>query len=152
MSKLSRNQSIYECHKIGLPQTVIGKIFCLSQSTVCGILKSMKSGFDKEAKETRGVKSKLSAEQKEALKILLQDAPQDYGFFSWDKWSIQSIILEKFEVSYHENYIWEIMKSIKFSSQRPQPKDYRKDPEKVANFKEQKAPGIKKKRKRKIDE
>ena len=52
-------------------------------------------------------------------------------------------------MDYHENYIWEIMKKIGFSSQLPQKKDYRQSEKKVSTFKEEKIGQIKKSQARK---
>ena len=150
MTKLARNQSIYECHKKGISQTSIGEIFSLGQSAVSQIIAAMKKGIGVAKEESRGLKSRLTKEQKEELKALLLKSPKDFGFFTWDKWSIKSLIKQKFEVDYHENYIWHLMKYINYSSQKPQVKDYRKDAEKVKNFKEKTAVFIKKKPKTKI--
>ena len=48
MTKLERNKSIYECHKEGITQQTIGKIFSLAQSTVNLIIKS--ASFKRERK------------------------------------------------------------------------------------------------------
>lgn len=145
MTKLERNKSIFECHKRGINQTAIGEIFFLGQSSVSQIIASMKNGDTEPKEETRGAKSKLTKEQKEQLKTLLSNSPKDYDFFTWNKWSIKSLIYKEFEVNFHENYIWVVMKCINYSSQKPQLKDYRKDAEKVKIFKEEKAEAIKKK-------
>ena len=145
MTKSERNKSIYECHKKGITQTSIGEIFSLAQSTVNLIINSVKNETIEDKKEKRGLKSRLTDTEKKKLKALLLKPPKDYGFFTWDKWSIKSLIKQEFEVDYHENYIWYIMKYIKYSSQKPQVKDYRKDAEKVKIFREETALSIKKK-------
>ena len=152
MTKLERNKSIYECHKKGITQKSIGEIFFIAQSTVNLIISSMKNGVIGEKKETRGLKSRLTDAQKNELKTFLLKSPKDYDYYTWDKWSIQSLIKQEFGVDYHENYIWQIMKCINYTSQKPQVKDYRKDAEKVKIFKEQTAVCIKKKPKMKIGE
>ncbi len=140
-----RYTAIFECHKRGLSQTVIGEIFNRSQSTVSKAISLVKAGLNIAKEETRGAKSKLSASQKEELKELLQHPPSDYGHTVWDKWSIKDLLAKQFEVVYHENHIFRIMKYINFSSQKPQQKDYRQDPEKVIEFKSEKAPELKEK-------
>jgi len=151
MTKAERNKSIYECHKKGITQAVIGEIFFLAQSTVNLIISSIKNGTIEDEKEKRGLKSRLTDTEKENLKTLLLKSPKDYGFFTWDKWSIKSLIKQEFEVDYHENYICHLMKCIKYTSQKPQIKDYRQDAEKVKIFTEETAVSIKKKLKLKID-
>lgn len=145
MTKLERNKSIFECHKKGFTQKVIGEIFNIGQSAVSQIVAFMKKGDLSPKEEARGAKPKLTDKQKDELKGILLKSPTDYGYFTWDKWSIKALIKQEFEVDYHENYIWKIMKSINYSSQKPQMKDYRKDQKKVKTFKEETAPEIKKK-------
>ena len=146
MTKLARNKSIYECHKKGMTQTEIGEIFFITQGAVSQIITSIKNRGLEEKTATRGVQSRLSDTEKEQLKSLLLKSPKDYGFFTWDKWSIKSLIKQEFDVDYHENYIWHLMKCINYSSQKPQVKDYRKDAQKVQVFKEKTAVSIKKSR------
>ena len=105
-----------------LHEKLLGEIFDLSQSAVSQIIIAMKNGTTRTGKETRGSKSKLSAIQKSDLALLLEDPPHDYGYTVWNKWSIQSLIKDKFGVDYHENYIFQIMRDIKFSSQKPKKK------------------------------
>lgn len=145
MTKFERDKSIETCHKKGISQKDIAEIFRLSQSSVSQILKSIKGKEKDNFIETRGAKSRLSKEEKEELKVILQTSPTTHGFFSWDKWSIQSIIKTKFGKSYHENYIYKIMRCINFTSQKPATKDYRQNEELVRDFKEKKVIEIKKK-------
>ena len=152
MTKLERNKSIYECHKKGMSQTEIGEIFFIGQSAVSQIITAIKNGGLEEETTKTGPKSRLTNTEKEQLKSLLLESPKDYGFFTWDKWSIKSLIKQEFEVDYHENYIWYLMKCINYTSQKPQVKDQRKDAEKVEVFKSKTAVDIKKKPKMKIGE
>jgi transposase len=144
MTKFERNKLIEGCHNNGKTQKEIGEIFGLGQSSISQILKSIKGKEKDDYIETRGGKPKLSDEQKKALELILRESPSEYGFFLWNKWSIQSIIKTKFGVSYHQNYIWKIMECINFTSQKPATKDYRQSEEKVAVFKDQKIIEIKK--------
>ena len=145
MTNFERNKLISNCHKNGKTQIEIGEIFSLSQSAVSQIIIHLKNVKSENKIETRGAKSKLNDENVEELKKILTDSPQDYGYFMWNKWSVKSLLLDKFEVEYHENYIWKIMKCISFSSQKPQKKDYRQNEKLVTAFKEEKASEIKKK-------
>ena len=151
MNLQERNKVIFECHKQGLSQTIIGQIFEKSQSTISKVINLVKSGENVAKEETRGSKPKLSNSQKEELKELLKESPSEYGYTVWDKWSIKGLIANQFGVDYHENHICKIMKCINFSSQKPQQRDYRQDAEKVAIYKEQTAPDLKKKPKQKIE-
>lgn len=105
-----------------MSQIEIGKIFNLSQSAVSLIVIAMKKGVSASKEETRGSKSKLSDSDKMELTTILKDSPLDHGYTVWDKWSIQSLIKGKFGIEYHENYIFQIMRYINFSSQKPKKK------------------------------
>lgn len=144
MTKSERNELIYNCHKNGKTQQEIGEIFKLSQSAVSKIIIAKRAGIPLPEQETRGVKSKLTDTQFKQLKKHLSKKPSEYGYKVWNKWSVRSLIQAKFGVKYHQNYIYKIMRHIRFSSQKPQLKDYRKKPEKVAEFKQEKAAEIKK--------
>ena len=145
MKKIERNKLIKSCHEKGRSQKEIGEIFNLSQSAVSQILILYKDREKGDFIETRGVKDRLSKAQKNELKSILCKKPSEYGFFVWNKWSVQSVIKTELGVSYHENYIYKIMRDIKFSPQKPATKDYRKNTELVNVFKEEKIQDIKKK-------
>lgn len=145
MTKKERNELIYARHQEGYSQEEIGRFYNLSQSAISLIILNKKRNVPEKEEETRGAKSKMSKLQYEELKEVLNTQPASIiGFVHWDKWSIQALIKEKFGVSYHENYIWKIMKKIGFSSQVPQKKDYRQDAAKVEEFKSTKGLEIKK--------
>ena len=147
MTKSERNDLIYNLSQEGYSQTEIGKIYNLSQSAVSLIIIKKRKGIPENTKETRGRKARLDSSQLEKLKKLLSKPnTTGIGFSHWTKWSVQALIKKEFGVTYHKNYIWEIMKKIGYTSQVPQKKDYRQNEEKVKAFKEEKALSIKKKR------
>ena len=102
-----------------MSQMKIGEIFNLSQSAVSLIVFQMLNGASPSLEETRGSKPKLSDSQRLELATLLKESPSDHGFAVWNKWSIQALIKDQFGVEYHENYIFQVMKDIGFSSQKP---------------------------------
>ena len=142
MTKQERNELIYTRYEEGYSQEEIGRLYNLSQSAISLILLNRDAP---EKGETRGAKSRLTKSELEDLKgFLMSHSASEIGFTHWDKWSIQRLIKIKFKVNYHENYIWEIMKKIGFSSQVPQKKDYRQDEAQVKYFKSEKGAKIKK--------
>ena len=150
MTKRERNKLIYARYEEGYTQEEIGRLYNLSQSSISAILLRKKRNIPEHTKETRGVKSKLTAKQLEALsQILKTQSATIVDHIYWNKWSVQALIKKEFQVDYHENYIWEIMKKIGFSSQLPAKKDYRQSAEKVSIFKEEKISQIKKSKARK---
>lgn len=144
MTKRQRNNLIYARYQEGYSQEEIGKFYDLSQSQVSTILLEKKRGTAERVEETRGSKPRLSEEDLLKLGELLKSPKEGQDFAYWNKWRVKQLIKDKFDVDYHENYIWKLMKKIGFTSQRPQKKDYRQDPEKVAIFKKEGALAIKK--------
>lgn len=134
----------------GYSQAEIGKFYGLSQSAVSLIIRSGKKGVTARPKETRGAKPRLSDADLADLCSLLQSEQSSEDFSGWNKWSIKELISREFGVDYHENYIYELMRKINYTSQLPSRKDYRQSPEKVAHFKTTKVVEIKKKRSKKI--
>lgn len=152
LTKKERNQLIYERSKEGYSQTELGKFYNLSQSQVSSIILGKKRGLPDRTKETRGSKSRLGEKDLEELAVILKNTAtesESSNFRHWNKWSIKKLIKDHFNVEYHENYIWKLMKKIGFTSQIPQKKDYRKDVQKVEFFKKEQAPAIKKSTRRK---
>ena len=145
LTKEERNRIIYARYTEGYSQEEIGRFYELSQSQVSNIILKKERGIVSPTEETRGSKSRLSESDLKKLAELLESPTKDEQDFSyWNKWRVKELIKETFEVDYHENYIWKLMKKIGFSSQRPQKKDYRQSPEKVERFKNEGVANIKK--------
>lgn len=135
---------IFDRYNEGYSQNEISKFYGLSQSAVSAIIISVKNGGLENKKETRGVKSRLTDSELDQLLILLKSEQSKEGFSGWNKWSVKELISQNFGVKYHENYIFEIMRKIGYTSQLPSKKDYRQSAEKVAQFKDVKVLAIKK--------
>ena len=144
MKKEERDALIYARYQEGYSQAEIGKFYGLSQSRISAIVLAKKRGIAPRTEETRGAKSRLSAQDLEQLREILNKPMEDESFAYWNKWSVKQLIKDTFDVDYHENYIWKLMEKINFTSQRPQKKDYRQDPQRVEGFKNKEAPAIKK--------
>ena len=144
LTKRERNELIHARYADGYSQEEIGKFYGLSQSRVSAILVEKRRGLPERLEETRGMKSRLNEEDLNKLAELLKKSRDGEDFSHWNKWSLKQLIKDTFDVEYHENYIWEVMRKIGFTSQRPQKKDYRQNPEKVEIFKNKDALDIKK--------
>lgn len=134
---------IYRQYNSGYSQSAIGKFYNLSQSRVSAIVLSYQRGEAEIVEERRGSKARLSESDLKKLSDLMT-SDEDLEFSHWNKWRVKELIKEQFDVDYHENYIWAVMKKIGFTSQRPQKKDYRQSAEKVAHFKSEEVVAIKK--------
>ncbi len=144
MKKEERDALIYARYQEGYSQAEIGKFYGLCQSRISAILLEKKRGIPPRSVETRGAKSRLSGQDLEQLREILNKSNEDESFPYWNKWSVKQIIKDTFDVDYHENYIWKLMEKMNFTSQRPQKKDYRQQSEIVGRFKNKDAPAIKK--------
>jgi len=144
LKKEERDALIYARYQEGYSQAEIGKFYGLCQSRISAILLEKKRGIPPRSVETRGAKSRLSDQDLEQLREILNKPMEDESFPYWNKWSVKQIIKDTFDVDYHENYIWKLMEKMNFTSQRPQKKDYRQQSEIVERFKNKDAPAIKK--------
>jgi len=144
LTKRERNALIFRQYNSGYSQSTIGEFYNLSQSRVSAIVLSYQRGEAEIVEERRGSKPRLTESDLKKLSELMSSSEEASDFVHWNKWRIKELIKEEFDVEYHENYIWEIMKKIGFTSQRPQKKDYRQSTEKVADFKTKEVGAIKK--------
>jgi transposase len=143
MTKSKRNKIIYARFQEGYIQK-IGSFYSLSQSAVSLIIVNIRKGVAELKEETRGAAtSRFSVLDLENIIEKLKVLPWEKGFNYWNKWSVKSLIKEEFGVDYHQNYIWDIMDKIGFSSQIPQEKDCRQSSEEISDFKKTKIPEIK---------
>jgi transposase len=74
-----------------------------------------------KSKKARGVAAKLSQEQKQGLKKIIEQGALRYGF-STDRWTlehIRQVIQEKFKTSYHPKYLSRFLRQLGFSPQKP---------------------------------
>lgn len=148
MDNLDRDQLIYNLYTTKKhTQLCLSKLFGLGQSRISGILKEQRlGGYEKS---DRGAVSKLTDSQRSLLSFYLGESPLLYGFTVWNKWSIRSLLISKFNITYHQNYIGQLVKSMGFTSQKPQKRDYRKPMGKKNDFEQNRASYLKKKQFRK---
>lgn len=68
----------------------------------------------------RGPKAKLNKEQKEELYKIIENGPEEYGFFCgcWNSAMIQEVIQREFNVTYNVRYICSLLKKMKLSYQK----------------------------------
>lgn len=75
-------------------------------------------------KKQKGNRSKLTFEQKEALKRILEESPQKQNipYKLWDTKLVQYIIAKMHKINYTQSAIWKLTKKLKFSLKVPRPK------------------------------
>jgi transposase len=131
-----------------LSQAEIARQLGVSRVTVSAWTKKLEAdGIRGLRKRTaKGGSSKLTREQKQKLKRLLDRGALSYGF-STDRWTlqrIQGVIQHEFDVSYHPNYLNRLLDKLGFSPQKPLPTAVEQERELVQAWLEQDFPRLKK--------
>lgn len=108
-----------------LSQAEIARQLGVSRATVSNWAKTVEAkgirGLRK--RKAAGVQSKLSGAQKQKLKRMLDRGALANGFPT-DRWTlsrVQQLIQQKFEVTYHPNYLNRLLRGLGFSPQKPLP-------------------------------
>lgn len=131
-----------------LSQAEIARQLGVSRATVSDWAKKLEvAGMRGLRKRTaKGGTSKLTKEQKQKLKRLLDRGALACGF-STDRWTlerVQELIQREFAVSYHLNYLNRLLDKLGFSPQKPLPTAAEQEREMVQAWLEQDFPRLKK--------
>lgn len=131
-----------------LTQAEIARQLGVSRATVSDWAKKVEAeGIRGLRKRTaKGGTSKLTKEQKQRLKRLLDRGALANGF-STDRWTlqrVQKLIQHEFSVSYHPNYLNRLLDKLGFSPQKPLPTAAEQDRELVQAWLEHDLPRLKK--------
>ena len=97
-------------------------------------------------RKAKGGVSKLTKEQKQRLKRLLDRGALACGFCA-DRWTLQRVselIEREFGVTYHPNYLNRLLDKLGFSPQKPLPQAVEQERELVRAWSERDLPRIKK--------
>ena len=118
-----------------LSQAEIARQLGVSRATVSDWAKVVESQGIKglKSKKARGVEAKLSQEQKQRLKKIIEQGALRHGFPT-DRWTLErmrQVIQEKFEISYHPKYLSRLLKQLGFSPQKPMPQAIEQEKELV---------------------
>jgi len=131
-----------------LSQAEIARQLGVSRATVSAWAKTV------EAKGIRGLRkrkaagsqSKLNSAQKQKLKYMLDRGALANGFPT-DRWTlarVQQLIQQKFEISYHPNYLNRLLRKMGFSPQKPLAQAIEQEKELVQAWMQRDWPRIKK--------
>ena len=106
-----------------MSQAEIGRQLGVSRTTVSDWAKTIEGkgirGLRK--RKARGSQSKLNPSQKQKLKYMLDRGALANGFPT-DRWTLERVrqlIWQKFEISYHPNYLNRLLRNLGFSPQKP---------------------------------
>ena len=131
-----------------LSQAEIARQLGVSRATISDWAKKVEAeGMRGLRKRTaKGGSSKLTKEQKQRLKRLLDRGAVSNGF-STDRWTLERVrqlIQRAFKVSYHRNYLNRLLRQLGFSPQKPLPQAVEQEKALVEAWLQQDWPRIKK--------
>lgn len=146
--RLYRKLIIVRLSEKGLTQSEIADVVGCTQGLVSQVLQAYdEGGFDSlKSQVSSGAPSRLSQQDKEALKQHLTKGAKAYGFQDdlWTRKRVSVVIAQEFEVQYTLQHISNILAEVGYTLQKPTTKAPRKDEEKVKQWKEEELPKLKK--------
>ena len=98
-----------------------------------------------------GRKPLLSTPDQKRLVHLLEKGPERLGYETplWTCNRAAHLIAQEFDVSYHAGHVWKILRQLNWSVQRPAGRALERDETAIQQWKQERWPALKKKRKRK---
>jgi len=131
-----------------LSQAEIARQWSVSRASVSAWAKQVSEEGIKglRKRNAKGSTSKLTPEQRQTLKRLLDRGALTCGF-STDRWTLERVhklIKREFNVAYHPNYLNRLLRKLGFSLQKPVPRAREQERELVKAWLEHDLPRIKK--------
>lgn len=118
-----------------LSQAEIARQLGVSRATVSDWAKVVESQGIKglKSRKSKGVEAKLSPEQKQRLKKILDQGALRHGFPTerWTLERISQVIQKNFETNYHPKYLSRFLRQLGFSPQKPMPQAIEQEKELV---------------------
>ena len=144
--RLLRNNLLLKLSPLDISQQSKGEIVSLTQQSVSIICKKSKLGLPL-CEKRKGLLPRLNATQLVTLTTFLENGSISYGFVGdyWTHKRVKYVIEEEFGVVYHHKQAGRILAKLNWTRQKPQLKDAKQDLEKVAKWKEEDLPLLKKK-------
>jgi transposase len=146
-AKQFRWDTIISLDAKGTKQSDIAALLSIQQSSVSRVLARHREEGRAQIKKAKGAPNKLTLAQKQRLSDLLKQGRVRYGFEGeyWTNKRIIRVIEEQFGVVYTVSPISKIVKKLGFSKQKFKQVDARQDASKVAAWKDERLPELKKK-------
>ena len=93
-----------------------------------------------------GRKPSLDEKQIARLKEMLLEGPEAHGYATalWTCPRVGDVIEREFGVRFHEAHVWRLLRKMGWSAQRPAGRALERDEEKIARWKKQRWPELKK--------
>jgi len=143
-----RRRRAMELLKTGLNVVEVAAVVDSSTSSVCRWKQTLAdhgpAGLT--PKPVSGRPRKLQKHQCQKLLDLLLEGAMAYGYPNelWTLKRIARVILREFDVRYHPNHVWRVLRELRWSCQVPQRRPVQRDEEAVEHWKRYQWPHIKK--------
>jgi transposase len=149
MDKFSRNRSIVKLCQTGqLTQEQIAQSFEISQGRVSQLYHQFQVAGEAGlvVKATPGAPPKLTKEQRAQLPDWLSQGAEYYGFEGevWTRARVGEVIRQQFGVTDEVSTVGLLLKKLGVTLQKPIRRDYRQNPQGVAQWQEEVLPKLKK--------
>ena len=126
----------FEMLKKGMKKSVISKKLGVNRKTVYNWSIRLEKSEDWHDSKQPGSESKLTKDQKEKLKKIIDSGPRTYGY-NTDLWTlkrISEVISKEFNVRYNTTHVWWVLKNLGYSAQMPAAVAIEKNPEYVKEW------------------
>ena len=103
----------FEMLKKGMKKSVISKKLEVNRKTVYNWSVKLEQSGDWHDRKQRASKGKLTEDQKEKLKKIIDSGPSSYGYDTdlWTLKRISEVISGEFNVDYNTTHIWRVLKN-----------------------------------------
>ena len=137
----------------GRPQKDIASALGVAQSTVSKWLIEYRQHGSSSLERPRmgGSKRRISPQQRETLRGYLEEGAEAHGFTGafWTRDRVREVIAQEFSIDYGRTAVGELLTLLGYSLQKPRLQSTSQDAESVRQWKEERLPALKKKRKKK---
>ena len=132
----------FEMLKKGMKKSFISEKLGVNRKTVYNWSVKLEQSGDWHDRKQPGSRSKLTKDQKEKLKRIIDGGPRSYGYDTdlWTLKRISEVISGEFDVSYNTTHIWRVLKNLGYSAQIPVAVAMEKNPEYVKEWLEKNYP------------
>lgn len=135
----------------GLRPVEVAGIVGTSQASVTRWRQAWERGGEEAlaAKPHPGRPPRLTGRQRERLERLLLEGARAHGYETelWTLARVAEVIAVNFGVEYHPGHVWYVLRSMGWSSQKPERRARERDEEAIARWRREEWPGLKKRRK-----
>lgn len=143
-----RRQRVWDMHQQGQRQQAIAAALGLTQGAVSQIIARAKAGGVEALRyhKPQGAQPRLTAAQKTELLEQLRQGAIAHGF-QGDVWTcerIAQVIVKRYGVQYHPDYIGPLLRQLGWSVQRPIVRATQRDESAIAEWAASELPALKK--------